>query len=69
MKERYYHVQDNADVAHKSVKMYFIKNHLPALPFCGSHLKPRGTRGLSKNCHLRFDPKIFHGICAVLRIP
>ena len=67
--DREYHVQDNADVAHKDVKMYCDTNLLLELTFCGSHPKPHGARGLSKNYHLRFDPKIGHGICAILRIP
>ena len=67
--DREYHVQDNYDVAHKCVKMYCDTNQLPALPFCVPHPKPRGARGLSKNYHLRFDPKLGHGICAIRRIP
>ena len=35
----------------------------------GPHPKPCGARGLSKQYHLRFDPKLGHGICAILRIP
>ena len=66
---REYHVQDNADVEHKYLKMYCDTNQLPALLFCGSHPKPHGARGLSKNYHLRFDPKIGHGICEIRRIP
>ena len=34
--DREYHVQDNADVAQKDVKMYCDTNQLPALPLCGS---------------------------------
>ena len=37
-----YHVQDNADVAHKYVKMYCDNNQFPALQFCGTHIKPHG---------------------------
>ena len=33
--DREYHVQDNADVAHKYVKMYCGTNQLPTLPFFG----------------------------------
>ena len=54
--DREYHVQDNADVAHKYVKMYCDTNQFPALPFCGLHTKPHGARGLSKHYHLRFYP-------------
>ena len=57
-----YHVQDNSDVAHKYVKMYFNSNQFPALPFFGPHPKPRGERGSSKNYNLCFDPKL-HSMC------
>ena len=52
----------------KDVKMYCGTNQFPALPFCGPHPKPHGARGFSKHYHLRFDPKLVHGICAILRI-
>ena len=64
-----YHVQDNADVAHQDVIMYCNKNQFPELPFCGPHSKPYVTRGLSKNHHLRFDPKLGDGICEICLIP
>ena len=66
---REYHVQDNSDVAYKYVKMYCDANQFPALPFWYPHPKPRGARGLSNHYHLRFDPKLGHGICAIRRIP
>ena len=66
---REYHVHDNADVVHKDVKMYCNTNKLPALSFCGSHPKPHGAKGLSNHYHLRFDPNLGHGICAIIRIP
>ena len=37
-----HNVQDNADVAHKDVRIYCNKNKLPVLPFCGTHYKPHG---------------------------
>ena len=49
--------------------MYFDTNQIPVLPFCGLHPNPHGARELSKNYHLRFDPKIGHVICAILCIP
>ena len=67
--DREYHVQDNTDVSHKYVKMYCYTNQLPILPFCGSHPKPHVARGLGKHYHLRFDPKLGCGVCAILRIP
>ena len=65
---RHYHVQDNADVAHQDVIMYCNKNKYPKLTFCGSYSKPRSIRGLKKNNHFRFGPKLGNGICAISRI-
>ena len=67
--ERKYHVQDNADVELKDVNMYCNTNQFPTLPFCGPHSKPDCARGLGKHYHLRFDPKLGMGKCAILRIP
>ena len=64
-----YHVQDNADVSHKYVKMYCDTNQFLALLLCGSYPKPHRTRGLGKHYHVLFDTNIGHGICAILRIP
>ena len=66
--ERKYHVQDNASVELKDVKIYCNTNQFPALPFCGPHSKPHGARGLGKHYHLRFDPKPGMGVCAIHRI-
>ena len=49
----------------KDVKMYCNTNQLPALPFCGPYFKPHGAIGLGKNYHLRFDPKLGIGECAI----
>ena len=51
------------------MKMYCDTNQFPALTFCGSRPKPCGVRGLSNHCHLRFDPKLGHGIYAIRCIP
>ena len=67
--DREYHVQDNADVAHKDVKMYCDTNQFSELPFCVPHPKPHGARGFSNHYHLSFDPKLGHGICAIHHIP
>ena len=64
-----YHVQDNADIAHKDVKNYCDTNQFPSLPFCVSHPNPCVARGLGKHYHIRFDPNLGHGIFAVFRIP
>ena len=49
-----YHVQDNADVAHKDVKMHCDTNQSPTLRFCGSYPKPHVARGLGKHYNLLF---------------
>ena len=49
--------------------MYCDTKRFPTLTFCGPYLNPHGTKGLSNNYHFCFDPKIGHGICAILRIP
>ena len=67
--ERKYHVQDNADVELKDVKMYCNTNQFPELSFSGPHSKPHGTRGLSKHYHLRFYPELGMYICAICCIP
>ena len=66
---REYNAQDNANVAHQYVIMYFNTNQFPKLTFCGPHSKPHGARGLSKHYHLRFDSKLGNGVCVVCRIP
>ena len=67
--ERKYHAQDDATVKIKYAKMYCTKNKYPELSISGSHYKHYGARGLSKNYHLLFDPKLGTGVCAILRIP
>ena len=50
--------------------IYFIcPDQFPALPFCGPRYKPHGTRGTSKNYHLRFNPKLGMGLCEIFLIP
>ena len=68
-RERNYHVQDNAAVELKDLKIYCNTNQFPGLPFCGPHSKHHDARGLSKHYHLRFDPKLAIGECAIFRIP
>ena len=55
------------------VKTFCDTNKLPTLSFCGTHPKTHVVRGLSKQYHLCFYPKLGHGIfyirhilCAVL---
>ena len=64
-----YHVQNNAAVELKNVRMYCNTNKFPTLPFCGPHSKPHGAREMSKNYHLHFDPQLGMGVCAISRIP
>ena len=52
-----------------SCSMYCNTNQFPELLFSGSYSKPHGARGFSKNYHLRFDPKLGMGVCAIRRIP
>ena len=66
--ERKYHVQDNSEIELKDVKKYCNKNQFPALSFCGPHYKPHGARSPGKHYHLRFDPKLGMGVCAIRRI-
>ena len=66
--DRQYHVKDNADVEHQDVKMYYNTSQFLELSFCGPHSKTVGAKGLSKHYHLRFDPKIGMGTCAILCI-
>ena len=53
----------------KYVKIYCNTNQFPELSFSGPHSKNHGARGLSKNYHLIFDPKLGMCICAIHRIP
>ena len=60
--EKKYSVQGNATLELKYVKMYCNTNQPPKLSFSRSHSKPHGARGLSKNYHLSFDPKLGMGV-------
>ena len=53
----------------KDVNVYCNINQFTELPLCGPHSKPHGERGLGKHYHLRFDPKLGMGKCAIFRIP
>ena len=66
---REYHVQESKYVHHKSVKISRASTQFPALPFCGPHEKPHVLRGLSKDDHLRLNPRLVNGKCAVRFIP
>ena len=60
-----YHVQDDADVAQKYVKIYYNKNQFKSLSFCSPHSKPHSARRLSNHYNLRFGPKLGNGVCAI----
>ena len=62
-------MQHNKDVENQGVKMYFFTNQYPELQFLGPHNKPHDVCGLGKHNHMRFDPKIGHGTCAIRHIP
>ena len=66
--EREYHVHNDADVVQKYVNKFCNTNQFTPLPFCVSHTKPHGARGLSKHSHMRFDPKLEHVIFTILHI-
>ena len=67
--DRDYHVQDNADVEHKYVKMYCNTNQFSELLFSGPYYKPNSAKGLSEHYHLRLYQKLGMGIFAIFRIP
>ena len=67
--ERKYHVQDNASVELRDVKMYCNTNQFSALPFCGPYSKRHGAMRIGKHYHLRFDPKLVMGKFKIRRIP
>ena len=62
-------MQNNKDVEHQEVKMYCVTNKIPEFQFLGPHKKPHVVRGLGKHYHVRFDPKIGHGACAMHHTP
>ena len=66
---RKYHVQYNANVELKDVKIYCNKNQFLEFSFYGPNSKPHGVRSLSKHYYLHFDPNLGMGVCAILHIP
>ena len=64
---RKYHVQDNADVEHKYVRIYYDTNQFPALSFFGPYSKPHDARGLI-NKYQFLQPKLGNGVCEIRRI-
>ena len=64
-----YQVQKTEYFELQNVKTYCTTKQFPKLTFCGSHNKPHGVHEFSKNYHMRFDPKLGHGTCAICCIP
>ena len=64
-----YHIQDKLDVQHTGVNMGLKQDMFPELPFANVRPKPHGVRGLTKHYHVRLDPKLGQGKCAIRRIP
>ena len=50
------------------MKIFCNKNQFTALPFCGTHSKPHGARGLINNYHLISDTKLGNDVSAISRI-
>ena len=53
-------MEENFDVLHEYVQMLCDTNQFLLLPFCGTHTKPHGDRGLSKHYNMLFDPKLYN---------
>ena len=51
-------MEHNKDIEHQEAKIYCAINQFTELKFLGPHNKPHGVRGLCKNYHMRFDPKL-----------
>ena len=49
--------------------MSFEITQLPALTFCGLHMKPHGLIRLSEHYNLCIDPELDHGKCEIQQIP
>ena len=62
-------MQHNKYVKHQYLNMYCATKQFPEMYFIGPHNKPHVLRGLGKYYHMRFYPKLGHGICAIRSIP
>ena len=49
--------------------MYSATNQFSELQYLGPQNKPNGVRGLGKNYHMHFYPKLGHGTCEMHQIP
>ena len=48
--------------------MFYDTTQVTSLTFFGTHEKPHGVRGLSKNSHMQIYPKLGHGTCVIHQI-
>ena len=67
--ERNYHVQDNASVELKDVKIIVTQINSQHYPSVVHITNLMAQWGMGKNYHLRFDPKLGMGVCAIRCIP
>ena len=63
-----YHVQDRKYLQQKPVKMSCASTQFQVFSFCGPHEKHHGVIRSSKDYHLRLEPKLGNGKCAIRRI-
>ena len=66
--EHEYHVQERKYMSHISLKISRATAKFPSLSFCGPHVKLYGVIGLIRHYHLRLEPKLGHGKCAIRQI-
>ena len=62
-------MQHNKYVENQDVIIHCITNQFTELKFLGENKKPHYVLGLGKHYHVRFYPKLGHGIYAINCIP
>ena len=62
-------MQHNIYVDNQYMKMYCATKQFNELQFIVTHNKTHGLRGLVNHYHMRFDPKLGRGTCAIHCIP
>ena len=63
-----YRVQNNEDVEHQYVKMYFNTNKFRIMPLCGQHNKPHDESWFSNYYSMCFNPKLWQDTCVIYNI-
>ena len=63
-----YSFQEDTDVSHKDIKIFFNQNQFPSFQYCGPNTQQHGIRGFSNHYHMQFDSKLGHVICDIRRI-